>query len=365
MGFRRLSQKTLSAGVIATSCACFLLNGCGDSGGGGAVRSGRTAFLSMGTAPVGGAFPLVGGAICEVLNNHKGENNWKFQPKGTKGSQQNIRQLAQGQLQLALSNAAITYFAVRCEAGWERAYEMRAMATLAPNVAMFITREDSGINSIPDLKGRRVVIGPAGAGFEMFVQPLLAAHDVSYGDFTPLNATQSGAVGLLGDGSADAAFLGGAIPTGSITQACSTHDIRFIPFGERERQQLVNDYDFFQRFTVPKDKYSDLTEDFQGMNVGSMHLITSADQDEDLIYQITKTIWEHRDEIATKHPAGKAINENNVARYTGTEFHPGAIRFYREAGLWPDSDPAAVTAPTDSGASAEATADATIEEVGG
>lgn len=139
---------------------------------------------------------------------------------------------------------------------------------------------------------------------------------------------------MLGDGSADAAFLGGAVPTGSITQACSTHDIYFIPLDPAVRDTLVEKYPFFSPFTIAKDKYPDLTEDFQGLNVGSMHLITAASQSDDLIYQITKTIWENREEIAGKHPAGKALNEKNVARFTGTDFHPGAIKFYKEAGLW-------------------------------
>ena len=339
---RFLSPKLAKAALILTTVVFLLHAGCSNDGGGsgggtssdGGGGGGRRQFLSMGTAPVGGAFAVVGQAISEVLNANKGDANWKMQAKGTKGSQENIRRLAKGDLQLALSNSAITYFAVRGESGWEQKYDMRAIATLAPNVAMFITTTDSGIKTVADLKGKRVVAGPAGAGFEMFVQPLLAAHGVTYDDFSPLNATQSGAVDMLGDGSADAAFLGGAVPTGSISQACSTHDIHFIPFGEGERTKLVEDYPFFQPFTITKDKYPDLTGDYAGLNVGSMQLITSADQDEELIYGITKLIWENREAIAGQHPAGKAINEKNVARFTGTEFHPGAIKFYQEIGLW-------------------------------
>lgn len=293
---------------------------------------------------------MVGQAIAEVLNAEKGDANWKMQAKGTKGSQENIRRLAKGDLQLAMSNSAITYFAVRGESGWEQKYDMRAIVTLAPNVAMFIATRDTGIQSIADLKGKRVVVGPAGAGFEMFVKPLLAAHGVTYEDFSPLNATQSSSVDMLGDSSADAAFLGGAVPTSSISQACSTYDINFIPFGETEREKLVKDFPFFQPFTIKQDKYTDLTGDYAGLNVGSMHLITSADQDEELIYSITKLVWENREAIAAQHPAGKAINEQNAARYTGTEFHPGAIRFYKEIGIWPETEPATETAAAAEGA---------------
>ena len=346
----RCSRQIRRLSIAATLALASLLAACGGGDGSG---GGKSAFLSMGTAPVGGAFQVVGGAIAEVLNASRGDNTWKVQAKGTKGSQENIRRLGKGDMQLALSNSAITYFAVRGEAGWEQKYPARAIVTLAPNVAMFITKQDSGVKSIADLKGKRVVCGPAGAGFDMFIEPLLEAHGVAYADFAgKLNNTQSGAVDMLGDGNADAAFLGGAVPTGSITQACSTHDIFFVPFAADAKANLVEKYPFFHPVTITQDKYSDLTADYAGLNVGSMHLITSADQDEELIYQLTKTIWEKRADIAAKHPAGKALNEKNVARYTGTPFHPGAVRFYKEAGLWLN-DPRAEVQST-GGATSEA-----------
>jgi uncharacterized protein len=309
-------------------------------------------FLSLGTAPVGGAFPVVGGAIADVLNEHSGEMNWKVQAKGTKGSQENIRRLESGDLQLAMSNAAITYFAVRGESGWEKAYDVRSVMTLAPNVALFITRADSGIQRISDLKGKRVIVGPAGAGFEMFARPIIEEHGLQWDDFTSLPDTQSGAVDKLGDGTADAALLGGAIPTASITQATSTFRVHFVPFDEDARQRLIEKYPFFYDATIPAGTYTGLDADFVAMNVGSMHLITSANQDEQLIYELTKAIWENRAEITERHLAGKAINEQNAARPTGVDYHPGAIRFYEEIGIWPGASSAA-----DSGSAGDSDAD--------
>jgi TRAP-type uncharacterized transport system substrate-binding protein len=66
-----------------------------------------------------------------------------------------------------------------------------------------------------------------------------------------------------------------------------------------------------------------------------MHLITSADQDEALVHAVTRTLYEHRADVVDKHPAGRAINPANVVRDTGTDFHPGAIRYYEELGIWP------------------------------
>jgi TRAP transporter TAXI family solute receptor len=308
-----------------------LVLGCG---GGPDAEAPQRRFLSLGTAPPGGAFFVVGSALGEVLQQY-GPGGWQVTAEATKGTQENIRRLASGELDLALANAAISHFAVRGEAGWERAFAIRAVMTLAPNVALFIAPTGSGVERIADLAGRRVVVGPAGAGFEYFLRPILAAHGVTYDDFTPLYATQSGAVDLLADGSADVAFLGGAVPTASITQAATTQDVRFVPFDEEAKERLVSSYPFFQRVTVPAGTYRGQAEEFAGLNVGSMHLITYESADEELIYQATRTLWEERERVVEKHAAGRAIQAGNVVRDTGTPFHPGAERFYREIGIWP------------------------------
>lgn len=315
--FRTLPALT----IVAASVAC-----------GGAPE--RT-FVNVGTAPPGGAFFVVGTALTEVLGAHSGDKNWQVTAEGTSGSQENIRRLTQGELDFALSNSAITYFAVRGGEGWDRQYPMQTVMTLAPNVALFITKADSGIKTIADLKGKRVVIGPAGAGFEYFVKPILEAHGVRYEDFTALNASQAASVDMLTDGSAAAIFIGGAIPTASITQAAATMDLYFVPFDEAARAKLSSDYLFFSPATIPANTYRGQTAEFAGLDVGSMHLIAADNQDEELVYQVTKTLWEQREQVTQKHPAGRAINPKNVTRDTGTPFHPGAIRFYREIGIWP------------------------------
>ena len=316
------------AGVLA---AC----GGGSGGGEGGDSAPARQFLSMGTAPPGGAFFVVGSALAEVLNETGAEFGYSVTAEATSGSQENIRRLGSGELDFALSNAAITYFAVRGSEGWDRAHPVRSVMTLAPNVALFVAQAASGINTIDDLRGRRVSVGPAGAGFEYFIRPLLEAHGVTYDDFSPLNATQQAAVDMLTDGSADATFLGGAVPTASITQAAASMEITFIPFGEEEKQRLISEYTFFRPASIPAETYRGQTEPYEGLDVGSMHVITAADAPDDLVYNAAKLLYENRSLVVEKHAAGRAINPNNVVRDTGTEFHPGAIRFYEEAGIWP------------------------------
>jgi len=337
----KFQSRTISVISVLSLAICLGLIGCNGGGGTGgtgtATPTGRE-LLGLGTAPLGGTFPIVGDAIAQTVNKHPGTIDWKVTAEGTKGSQENIRRIDDGRLMFALSNSAISYHAVNGMKPWDKKYELRTIVTLAPNVAMFVTKADSGIEDLEGLKDKKVVIGPAGAGFEMFVGPILEEHGVKIDDFDARYDPQGPAVGKLGDGDVDAAFLGGAVPAASISQAGASYEIRFIPFNEETRKKLIGKYDFFSPFTIPANTYPGQEEEFLGLNVGSMHLITSASADEELIYEITKSIWENRSEVAEKHGAGKAINEKNAARFTGTKFHPGAIKFYQEIKIWPEAD---------------------------
>lgn len=329
-------SKKLAKSILCSFCVATiaLVVACG--GGEGESQGTKLRFVNIGTAPVGGVFYTIGGAISDVLNQSAEEQNWKVTAQSTGGSMENIRRLDSEEIQFAVSNSSITYFAARGEEGWEKAYSVSAVMTLFPNVAMFVTKKDSGIATPADLKGKRVAVGPEGAGFEYFIRPILAAHGVTYDDFEDVYAGQQSCVDLLGDGAIDAAFLGGGVPTGSITSAAATMEILLVPYGESEKKQLVDEYPFFGTAKIPAETYRGQDKDYLGLNVGSAHLITRTDADEELVYAFTKTIYEGRAAVAEKHKAGRAINEKNAIRNTGIDFHPGAIRFYREAGIWPE-----------------------------
>ena len=292
-------------------------------------------YITLGTGTPGGAFVNVGNAIATTVDANKGDLKWKVGSKETKGTQENIRNLESGSLQFAMANAAISYFASRGEGDWKEKQDIRAIATIAPNVGLFLTTKSTGIKSIADLKGKRVVLGPAGAGFEYFLEPLLEAHGIKYSDMTVLNGNYLAASDMIADGKADAAFMGGAVPIPAATQLCSSQDVVFIKFDDSAVEKL-KEYPFYYNVPIPADKYSDLEEDMMGINVGNMQLISHEDVDEDIVYNFTKLMYENRDAIAKQHPAGKALNPKNIIRNTGTPFHPGAIKFYKEAGIWPD-----------------------------
>ena len=321
---------TLVAATLSGFCGCKNPDAAGDG-------SGQREYITLGTATPGGAFVPVGNAIANTVESNKGDLNWVVGSKETSGTQENIRNLESGDLQIAMSNAAISYFAVRGEGAWKTKHEVRTIATIAPNVGVFVTTEGTGIKSIADLKNKRVVLGPPGAGFNYFLEPLLKAHGIEYSDLTVLHSGYLAIPGMIADGKADAAFMGGAIPIPAATQLCSSQDVVFLKFDETAVEKL-KEYPFYFNVPIPADKYSDLDEDLMGINVGNMQLLSHANVSEDTIYNFTKLMYENREAIAKQHPAGKALNPKNITRDTGTPFHPGAIKFYKEAGIWPGSE---------------------------
>ena len=327
--------------LLLTTCVIglsLLVNaGCNNAGSNGTSsgQSGERKFVTIGTAPAGGAFAPVGNAIAGVVDAHKGDLNWVVKPQGTKGTQENIRKLEAGEMEFGMANAAISYFATKGEGNWDKPHDIRAVATIAPNVGVFVTTKSSGITTIADLKGKRVVLGPAGAGFDYFLKPLLKAHGVTYEDMTVLNGNYITAVDMIADGKADASFMGGAIPIPAVVQLCASQDVVFLELEPNVGEKL-QEYPFYFSVPIKADAYSDLEKEILGINVGNMQLITHAKVPEDVVYNLTKLMYENRSEIVEKHPAGKAINPDNVIKDTGTPFHPGAIKYYKEAGIWPE-----------------------------
>lgn len=311
--------------------------GCkGGSGDGEDV--GTPEFLSVGTAQIGGAFYNVGAAISDALNEGKEAGGWrKSNAEATGGSLENYRLLESNDIQIGMANSSISYFAVRGTGGFDKKYNVKTIMTMFPLIGMFVTKKGNSIESLADLKGKRVVVGPEGAGFEYFLRPILEAHGVTYDDFDAVYAGMSTSVGYLQDESVAATFLGGGKISTAITSASSTMDILLIPYRDSQRDQLVIDYPSFSHVTVAAGTYKGQDADFPSLNVGSAHLLVRGNADEEFVYNATRAIYEDRISIGEKHAAGRAINEKNVARNVGTEFHPGAIRYYKEINIWPES----------------------------
>ena len=135
------------------------------------------------------------------------------------------------------------------------------------------------------------------------------------------------------DGAMDAFFFVGGYPAGAIAELASQHDVTLVPIAGPEADKLRETYSFFAADTVPAGTYEGQDADAATLSVGAQ-LVTSADQPEELIYGITKAIYNENTQklFAAGHAKGKQITLDNATLGAGIPFHPGAERFYKEAG---------------------------------
>jgi hypothetical protein len=239
------------------------------------------------------------------------------------------------QIDFALANASITFPAIRGGSdGFEKPYPVRAVMTLHSSVNMFLALKDSGIRTIADMKGKRVSVGPAGGGWDAYTKPILAAHGVTFDDFTPVYEGQSSAVDMLTDGNVDAIFVGGSIPHATVMSATAQHDINYILFDEAALDRVNVERPTIRKFPIPANTYKGQAMELWAVDSGPAQLLTRADADADFIYLVTKTLYENREEIAKMTPAGREITPERAGMDIGIPYHEGSLRYFKEINIW-------------------------------
>ena len=330
---------SLRVGIVAASTLLLL----GSCAGGGAVEEtvnvdgvSIPARIKIATASVGGSYYPVGTAIAQVLNELPGV---AAAAEVSSGSSQNLRMLDANQIHFGLSNAAITFPAIKGVESFEKPFAVRAVISLHRSVVLFVALKDDGITTFGDLEGKRVAVGPAGAGWDYFVRPILAAHGVDYDSFRHINEGQANATEFLTDGSVDAIIVGGSIPHATIMAANATDDLEYLEFDEAALDGVTAEYPFIRKFSIPAGTYKGQDQEFMAADSGTAQLVVRADADPDYVYLVTKTIYENRDKIAEMHRAGEEITPERAAMDIGIPYHEGSLRYFSEIGIWnPQTD---------------------------
>jgi hypothetical protein len=291
--------------------------------------------LQIATASVGGSYFPVGVAIAQVLTDNL--EGVVATAENSSGSNQNIRLLDSNQIHMGMANAAITFPAVRGGGEFEKAFPVQAAISLQSSVAVIVALEGSGIAALRDLVGKRVATGPAGGGWEYFVEPILAGHGVTWDQFQQIYESQANAMELLKDGAVDAVVVGGSVPHVTITAATATDDLVYLPFEPDALARINAEYPFIVPVTIPAGTYEGQDQDLQVADSGTAQMLVRTDANADFVYLVTKTIYENRDAIAAAHPAGREITPERAAMDLGIPYHEGALRYFREIGILSDS----------------------------
>ena len=296
----------------------------------------ETRHLSIATGGTGGVYYPYGGALARVLTMHVPHVNATAEVTGA--SVDNLKLLQLGRVDLAftladsLAEAQAGSGPFRETGGVGNA---RTLAVLYTNLMHVVVTRGSGIQRIADLRGRVVSVGSPGSGTELMADRLLQTAGLdAHRDITrhTLGVTES--AGALKDGKVDAFFWTGGVPTPAVQDLAATPgiSIALLPQADLVPQlQLTYRGDLYKLMIIPAGTYRGVDADVPV--AGAMNLlVASSDLDDQLAYDIVRTMFEQRDALIAGHPEARQLAIPAGPESSPAPFHPGAVRYYKEHG---------------------------------
>lgn len=305
-------------------------------------------FFRIGTGGTAGTYFPIGGLLANAISSAPGsrpcEEGGSCGVPGlvatavaSNGSVANINAISGGALESGFSQSDVAYWAFTGTGVFEgkpKVESLRTIANLYPESIHLVARAGSGIQSPADLRGKRVSLDEPGSGTLVDARIILAAYGLTDNDVQAEYLKPNQAGDRMKDGAMDAFFFVGGFPAGAIAElASSGTGIELVPIAGPEAEKILEEYRFFAADLVPEGTYQGVGET-PTISVNAQW-VTSERIDEELIYGITKALWNDntRALLDSGHAKGKAIRAENALTGLGVPLHPGAERYYREAGL--------------------------------
>lgn len=294
--------------------------------------SGKTVTIA--TGGTGGVYIVYGAGLANVLTNRLGVAG---SAQTTTASVDNMKFIRDKKVELAFTLADTALDAVKGTAQFkppQTPAKAVAIAALYANVTHIVTKEGSGINTVADLKGKRVSVGAAGSGTEVIANRVLEAYGLTQADLQPQKLGIADSANGLKDGRLDAFFWSGGLPTGAVSDLANTPGItlKFLDHSDVV-QKMADKYDkLYVPATIPANTYKNAAE-VKVSGVNNL-LVANADMEEGLAYAIAKTMFDYQADLAVVHPEAKKLTLQTAILGSPIPFHPGAIRFYKEKGVW-------------------------------
>ncbi|HLS19162.1 MAG TPA: TAXI family TRAP transporter solute-binding subunit [Paracoccaceae bacterium] len=289
-------------------------------------------FITIGTGGQTGVYYVVGQSVCRLVNR---DTDLKCTAPSTGGSVANINAIIAGDQDMGVAQSDMQFNAYNGEGPWEGEpfEDLRAMFSLHPEPLTIVARADSGIETFDDLKGKRVNVGNPGSGQRATMEIVMEAKGWTMDDFSLASelrpAEQSAA---LCDNNVDAIVYTVGHPNGSIQEATTTCDSVIVPVTGPEIDKLIEENPYYAPAMIPGDMYKGNPEPVETFGVLAT-FVTSAKESEELVYQVTKAVFDNFDRFKGLHPAfGILEAEAMTTAGLSAPLHEGAERYFREQG---------------------------------
>lgn len=329
-------KKTIALSLAALTLTGALA-GCGDdkkaASGAAKPAAGQTIKINFPTAGASGALYAVGAAIT---------NMWSSQVPGVQASSQasaggiaNLNMVSEGEAQVSIAISSNVYQCLNgTDSFKDHAYkDLKAIGGLYLNPNQVVATANSGINSLKDVKGKHFAVASAGSSVYNECETHFTAAGLSFPDDIKAEyITFTDAADMLQNGSIDGAWIMSGAPASAVTQAL-TGGAHLVEIDDNLIKELKAKYPWYTSYTIKVGTYPNQDKDVKTSAI-KMVMFCRGDLPEDVVYQLTKTLWEHMDELGQSQKNLKGLTaENAVKDIADIPLHPGAAKYYKEIGV--------------------------------
>lgn len=303
--------------------------GSGDSGDKDASKKGDTPkLMQMLTGGTSGTYYPLGGQMAKIITD---ETGIQTDAVSSNASADNVLDLAEGNADIAFVQTDVVANAIEGTNAFEgkKVDNVQAIGSLYPETIQIVTTTKKDIKSVADLKGKKVSVGAPGSGTYINAEQILEAYGLSMDDIDAQNLDFGESTGGIQDGTIDAAFITAGTPTGAVEGLTASTEVSIVPIDKDKADALIEKYPYYAADTIEKGTYG-LKEDVETVAVLAM-LAVRDDLSEDVVYDITKAIYDNPDKI--KHDKAKFIKPENGLDGIGIDLHPGAKKYFDEKGI--------------------------------
>jgi TRAP transporter TAXI family solute receptor len=290
--------------------------------------------ISIGTGGTGGVYYPLGGGLAEAISKYV--PGVQATAEVTAGSVANMQLIGAGKSELAFTMADTAWDAYNgLDKFKDKKVGLRTLAVFYPNRMHVVTVEGTGVNKFADLKGKRVSTGAPVSGTEVMANRLLEALGIGANDFTRERLSVAESVNALKDGKIDAFFWVGGVPTAALSDLANTpgKKIKLIDHGDGAEAMRKKYGPIYVQNRILANAYPGEARETTNIDVWNL-LVVPENADEKLVYDITKTLFERKDDLVKVHKdAGFLDLANQMTGASPLPFHKGSLKYYQEKGL--------------------------------
>ena len=281
---------------------------------------------TIGTGSQSGTYYPLGGMLAKIWSEKI--DDFDMRAEVTAASVENTIKVSTNKQLAGIAMGNVVLQAHQGIKPFPRKMDVSVLFALYPNVVQFIVPADSDINSIQDLKGKRISLGAPGSGTRVSSTNILSALGINEDDIKAQSLNYTATTNAISAGQIDAGAIVGSIGVGAITELAFTHNIRILSFTAEELKIISDTNPSYQAISVPADSYKGVNA-FAAPAVWNV-LVVNKNLDTDLAYQMTKVAFENMKEINDVISVTKFTTLENMNKLSGIDLHPGSLKYLEE-----------------------------------